>query len=183
VPQSPRNISITLAKKLMEATPIFIDTVAVIVPKDLDHLMKIYREIKPANLQIHGLEHLHKQIREKITNIRLIGTLQAKQDLNFQEIPKITESFDAILLDSYVDGKKGGSGVPHNWAISQKVKEMISPTPLILAGGLSPQNVKDAINTVKPYAVDVSSGVEASPGKKDRDKVFDFIKKAKEVEL
>lgn len=183
VPQSPRTISLEKAKKLMEATPVFIETVAVTVPEDINHLERIYQAINPNILQVHGLNHAFNEIREKIQGVRLIGAIQVKSGINIKDIVKITKLFDAALVDSYVPGKKGGSGVTHDWEISKRIKEAIHPKPMILAGGLTPQNIKDAISIVQPYAVDVSTGVEASPGIKDRTKVFEFIENAKEVEL
>ena len=181
VAQSPRNITITQAKEIIKATPLFIDTVVVTVPEDINYLVKLNQELKPRILQVHGLENLYKKIRDKLPYVQLFGAVRVKPGLNIEEVIKFTSYLDAILLDSYVPGKKGGSGVTHDWEISKRIKKAIAPTPLILAGGLTPQNIKKAINTVKPNGVDVSSGVEASPGIKDRDKVFEFVKNAKEV--
>ncbi|MEM2486822.1 MAG: phosphoribosylanthranilate isomerase, partial [Candidatus Bathyarchaeia archaeon] len=69
----------------------------------------------------------------------------------------------------------------HDWGISYRMKEAIRPKPLILAGGLSPSNVKEAVMAVKPYAVDVSTGVEVRPGVKDPDKIKAFIDEAKSI--
>jgi len=183
VPESPRNISIDQAKKLIKATPIFVDTVVVTVPEDINHLVKLNQELKPRVLQVHGLEISYKKIRDKLLYVQLFGAIRVKPSLKIEDVIKFTSFLDAILLDSYVPGKKGGSGVTHDWEISKRIKKAIAPTPLILAGGLSPENIKKAINTVKPSAVDVSSGVEASPGIKDRDKVFEFVKNAREVKI
>ena len=181
VAQSPRNITITQAKEIIKATPLFIDTVVVTVPEDIDHLVKINKELKPRILQIHGLEDSYHKIRDKLPYVQLFGAVRVKPGLKIEWVVKFTSYLDAILLDSYVPDKKGGSGVIHDWEISKRIKNAVAPTPLILAGGLTPQNIKKAINTVKPNGVDVSSGVEASPGIKDRDKVFEFVKNAKEV--
>jgi phosphoribosylanthranilate isomerase len=183
VPQSPRNLSINEAKKLMRSTPIFVETVAVIVPQDLSHLEKIHKNLNPNVIQIHGSSCLYKDIRDRFPDALLIGAIQAKSDLKIDAIIEAADAFDAILLDSYVSGKCGGTGRTHDWEISKDVKEAIRPKPLILAGGLRPENVREAISMVKPYAVDVSSGVELSPRVKDRKKVFEFIKNAKEVEI
>jgi phosphoribosylanthranilate isomerase len=183
VPQSLRNISLTQAKQLIKRIPDSIETVAVTVPKDLNDLVKIYNELNPTFIQIHGLEHLQKEIRSELSNTQLIGTFQVKPDIDIEAIKKMANYFDAIMLDSYVPGKSGGSGVTHNWKVSKKVRVALNPKHFFLAGGLTPDNVKAAIEIVKPFAVDVSTGVESSPGKKDRTKVFQFIKNAKEVEM
>jgi phosphoribosylanthranilate isomerase len=88
---------------------------------------------------------------------------------------------DAVLTDSCVPGAHGGTGKPHNWNVSRAIKELIAPTPLILAGGLTPGNVRAAIETVRPYAVDVSSGVEARAGIKDPAKIRAFIRAVTEA--
>ena len=89
--------------------------------------------------------------------------------------------FNAVLLDSFARGKHGGTGIIHDWNLSQHIKVAIQPKPLILAGGLNPENVAEAVRTVQPYAVDVSNGVEQQPGIKDHKKIIEFIKNAKDV--
>jgi len=182
VPQSPRNLSMKEAKKLVKATPIFVTSVVVSVPEDTIHLERIYRKLNPNIIQIHGLNNSYEEIRDKLPNARLIGAISAQSKLTLNEAVEAAKVFDAVLLDSHVQGKYGGTGCAHNWNLSRRVRMLINPKPLILAGGLNPDNVKEAIRTVKPYAVDVSSGVESSPGVKDRTKVIEFTKKAKEVE-
>jgi len=80
----------------------------------------------------------------------------------------------AVLLDTYTEQALGGAGKAFDWTIAQEAKKL-SPLPIIVAGGLTPHNVSDMLEAVRPYAVDTSSGVESSPGKKDRYKLKDFI--------
>ena len=89
--------------------------------------------------------------------------------------------FDAVLLDSTAEGKLGGTGIIHNWKASYQFKKKIYPKPLILAGGLTPENIGEAISVVRPYAVDVSTGVEQRPGVKDANKIYQFIKKVRDA--
>jgi phosphoribosylanthranilate isomerase len=84
---------------------------------------------------------------------------------------------DAVLLDTYSNNQYGGTGAVFDWTTASAVKEMIPQ--LYLAGGLTPENVAEAVREVRPYAVDVASGVESAPGKKDPKKVEAFIKNAK----
>ena len=84
---------------------------------------------------------------------------------------------DAVLLDTFKNGKLGGTGAVHDWSVSAAVARDLR-VPVILAGGLNPSNVGEAIRMVKPYAVDVSSGVEASPGRKAPAKIKAFIQAA-----
>ncbi|MEM3587107.1 MAG: phosphoribosylanthranilate isomerase [Candidatus Jordarchaeaceae archaeon] len=181
VPQSPRNLSIDKAKEIIKAAPIFVETVVVTVANEINQLIKICRELNPSSIQIHGFKK-YSEIRRSLPDTHLIGAIQADAQAlnNATEAAKI---LDAILLDSYVQGKYGGTGVTHDWNFSKLVRDAIHPKPLIIAGGLKPENVKEAIQIVKPYAVDVSSGVESQPGIKDPKKVYEFIKNAKEVEI
>ncbi len=183
VAESPRNLPIDEAEKLIKSTPIFVETVVVTVPENLRHLEKIHEKLKPDIIQVHGLSHPYKEIRKRLPAARLIGAVQAKPDLAVDDAVEAMKAFDAVLLDSPVSGKHGGTGRTHDWTLSRRVREAIYPTPLILAGGLKPENVKEAIRVVKPYAVDVSSGVELHPGVKDRNRVLEFVENVKEVEV
>jgi len=181
VPSSPRNLPLDEAKKIIENAPISVKTVAVTVPKNLDHLIKIYEKLKPDILQIHGGNLPEAGIREKLPDVSLIRAVQAMSNGVIEAAVEAANTFDAVLLDSFVSGKCGGTGKVHNWKLSKKVREAIYPKPLVLAGGLNPENVKDAVRFVQPYAVDVSSGVESQPGIKDFGRILEFIKNAKEV--
>lgn len=183
VPQSPRNLPIRKARDLIRATPVFVETVTVTVPRDLNGLEKICDALNPDTVQVHGSRLLHKEIRERLLDRRLIGAVHAGSDLVIDEALELAKAFDAILMDSHIPGRYGGTGRTHDWKLSRRVRDAIHPKPLILAGGLTPENVEQAITMAKPYAVDVSSGVESHPGAKDRHKVFEFIKRAKQVEI
>ena len=93
------------------------------------------------------------------------------------------KQFDIILVDSSVKGQYGGTGITHNWQISKEIRDYIYPKPFILAGGLTPNNIIQAVKKVKPYAVDVSSGVETKLGFKDKINVRDFIFNAKSIDV
>ena len=184
VPSSPRNISIKKAEKLIKLVPIFIKSVLVMVPKNIDELIKTYEKLNPDAIQIHRDHTLYtSMLRKKLPNTSLIGAIDTNP-VNVLEVAVDTsKSFDAILLDSFSHGRYGGTGVVHDWKISKRVKQVIRPKPMILAGGLNPENVKDAIRRVQPYAVDVSTGVESNPGIKDSEKVLAFLENAKEVRI
>ena len=183
VPQSPRNLSIGEAGKLIEATPVFVDTVVVTVPENIGHLEKIYEESKADIIQVHGSSHLHKEIRERLPDACLICGVQARPETTTDTVLEAVRLFNAVLIDSHVPGKYGGTGTTHDWELSRRIRELIHPKPLILAGGLRPENVSEAIRVVKPFAVDVSTGVESRPGVKDRKKVFEFVRNAQEAEI
>lgn len=183
VPQSPRNLPIRKVRELIRATPVFVEAVTVTVPKNLNRLEEICDALNPDIVQVHGSSLLHEEIRERLLDRRLIGAVQAESDLVIDEALEVAKAFDAILMDSPIPGRYGGTGKTHDWELSRRVRDAIHPKPLILAGGLTTENVEEAIRIVKPYAVDVSSGVESHPGIKDGSRVFEFIKRAKEGEI
>ena len=182
VPASSRNLTLKKAKRLMEQVPIFVESVVVSVSSSLESLIELYEKLRPNVLQIHGEETPKATLlREKMPDTCLIRALSAKSDAVVENAAEISSSFDAILVDSYVEGKLGGTGVLHDWELTRLVRRAIAPKPLILAGGLTPENVRAAIDVVQPYAVDVSGGVERYPGVKDPKKVLEFVKNAKGI--
>ncbi len=185
VASSPRNLTLERAKELMELTPVFVDNVAVTVLDNLDTLIKVYGKLRLDAIQIHGESFPGASTLRRPPNARLIRAVRVGPDSEvvMKAALEASKSFHAVLLDSLVPGSHGGTGIVHNWGLSKRIKEAIHPKPLILAGGLKPENVKEAVQVVQPYAVDVSSGVELRPGVKDPKRVFEFVKNAKEANL
>ena len=184
VASSPRNVSLTEAEMLIRQVPPFVKSVLVTVPASLEELAKTCEKLNPDVIQIHGENVLDESsVREKLPNTLLIGAVKANPANVIENAEKAAKMFDAVLLDSFAHGKHGGTGLVHDWELSQRVKQVIHPTPLILAGGLNPENVAEAVRAVEPYAVDVSSGVERQPGIKDHKKMIDFVKNAKDVRI
>jgi len=179
---SPRNLSLEKAEKLFRQVPPFVKSVLVAVPTNLDELAETCEKLNPDAIQIHGENLLAAaSVRLKIPNIPLIWAVNANSLNVLEAASKATKIFDAVLLDSFANGKYGGTGIVHDWELSKRVKQVIDPKPLILAGGLNPENVAEAVRVVQPYAVDVSSGVELQPGIKDQQKMMDFVKNAKDM--
>ena len=184
VPSSPRNLTLENAKVLLSQVPIFVDSVVVTTPKSIKWLIKVCERLKPSSIQIHGKERFDSsEIREKIKDTRLIQTVYVTEGVLNKKVVEDLKTFDAVLLDSFSKGQYGGTGKVHDWTLSRQIKEAVAPVPVILAGGLKPENVKEAILTVQPYAVDVASGVELSPGVKDHEKVRAFVENAKKIKL
>ena len=181
VPSSPRNLSLKQAEKLINLVPLFVTSVLVMVPQSVDALLQTCVHLRPDAVQLHGAALMDPvRLRTTLPNVSLIRALT----VNSVPLPEgASKGFDAVLLDSFAQGMSGGTGLVHDWNLSQRVKRTIHPTPLILAGGLTPENVQEAINTVQPYAVDVSTGVELHPGIKDPAKVLAFIRNVKEVKV
>jgi phosphoribosylanthranilate isomerase len=180
VASSPRNLSLAEAGKLIRQVPPFVKTVLVTVPASLEELVKTCEAVNADAVQIHG-ENLQDvgAIRDKLSAKLLIWAVKAGSPDAVGSAAESAKMFDAVILDSFVQGKHGGTGVVHDWNISRHVKRAVYPKPLILAGGLNPENVAEAVRTVAPYAVDVSSGVECQPGIKDYQKIVKFVKNAK----
>ncbi|VVB51410.1 N-(5'-phosphoribosyl)anthranilate isomerase [uncultured archaeon] len=178
---SPRKITLSEASRLIAHVPLFVTSVLVIMPESADEAINMIHVAKPTAAQIHNslpFEEL-KKIRE--TGVKLIKTIpvsiHADADMLIDLVKDLSGIADAVLLDTVLDGKTGGTGVTHNWELSSKVV-LNAGLPVILAGGLSPENVKAAVQCVRPHAVDTASGVETD-GRKDEMKVIDFINNAR----
>jgi len=175
---TPRKIGRETARDLVASTPPFVTSVMVCMPDDLEQAMELIEYVRPDAVQIHSsmaVEELN-QIKEA-SRMKLIKTVHIDQDTDIGNtlayISQLEHIVDAILLDTKIDGKTGGTGTVHDWTISKNVIAG-SSLPVILAGGLKPGNVAEAVRTVRPYAVDAASGVETD-GTKDEDKVMTFI--------
>lgn len=175
-PTSPRNLTISKAAELARVVPPFVDAVLVTTAETV--------KMDPAlgggrfdAIQLYGDVRDPDEIR-RLTGAKLIRAYPAKSD-DAAAAREAVKGYDALLTDTYIEGKVGGTGVPANWPICRSLRFAVVPTRLILSGGLSASNVTAAIKMVKPYAVDASSGVESAPGIKDPSKVIEFVKKAK----
>jgi phosphoribosylanthranilate isomerase len=175
VPESPRNLSLDCARDLVEATPPFVQSVIVSVFQTFEHLEILCSYLASDVVQLAGTLPRDDSICKHVSGIRVIRAIAVNDQADSQAAFSRAARCDAVLADSYVPGAHGGTGLPHNWAVSRDLRERIAPTPFILAGGLTSDNVRAAIETVRPYAVDVSSGVESRPGIKDHTKIHTFI--------
>ena len=142
-------------------------------------------------VQLHGQEGMEAANMENfgVPAIRVVDietdpeTGKASENAAETLLEAITTDPAAILLDTSIKGAKegGGTGVTFDWSIAEKIQN--SGLPVIIAGGLTPENVEEAVGTVRPWGVDVSSGTEASPGKKDHDKVTNFVQGARRAAI
>ena len=181
VPSSPRSLSLKRAAELVGRVPVFAKSVLVMVPGCIDEIAEAYEAARPDALQLHGRGLPEaEEIREAAPGAALIRGISPKGGEAYWAVEEAA-SFDAVLLDTHVPGRHGGTGIIHDWENSRRICEEIRPKRLILAGGLTPSNVQEAIRTVRPYAVDVSTGVEASPGIKSPEKMRDFIERVREA--
>jgi len=158
--------------------------VVVTAPQDGCQIVELYEKLRPSAIQIHGKKDFDAtELRKQLGNTHLIKTIYVGNEETVENIGNAVRGFDAVLLDSYTKSQLGGTGKVHDWTLSKQIKRIVAPLPVILAGGLNPDNVQDAILTVQPYAVDVASGVELRPAVKDHEKVRLFVAKAKEIKI
>lgn len=170
--RSPRHISdFGLAKEIAQSVGPFVSVVALVVDKPETEIDALLARVPINCLQFHGDESADYCER---FHHPFIKALRMKPGLDIAKSIKNYESARGILLDTYVKGVPGGTGETFNW---ERVPS--GQRNIILAGGLNPQNIAHAVATTSPYAVDVSGGVESTPGKKDRTKTASFIRSAK----
>lgn len=167
---SPRQVTWQQAARLREVVPSSVCAVGVFVNEDPDTVRELRQRCGLDAVQLHGDEDegYALALGGKVIKNLAVG---AKLDLPDDAYPGAT-----LLLDTKVRGVRGGSGQTFDWSLA---RPLAAKRKIILAGGLSPDNVASAIQIVKPYAVDVSSGVEKSPGRKDHAKIAAFIARAK----
>jgi phosphoribosylanthranilate isomerase len=168
--RSPRAITRKRAQTIIAALPPFVTVVGLFVNEDPRTVREIADECGLDVIQYHGDESPETL---RMAPRRAIRALRVRESDTLDEINRYPAS--GLLLDAWVTGAFGGTGVLCNWEIAA---EIAKKRPVILAGGLTPENVAAAIQTVRPYGVDVSSGVEEAPGRKDHKKVAAFIKAA-----
>tara|TARA_B100000953_G_scaffold282286_1_gene260379 strand:- start:1908 stop:2537 length:630 start_codon:yes stop_codon:yes gene_type:complete len=172
---SPRYIDISKAKEIVENVTPLLNCVGLFVDADKAYINNILEQVNLDILQFHGQE---SEQACALYNKPYIKAIRMNEEINLLEEVKEYFSAKALLLDTYVEGILGGTGKVFDWNMIPRNLEK----PIILAGGLNVDNVKDAINKVNPYAVDVSGGVEIEQGKKDPDKIKEFINETLNVE-
>lgn len=172
--KSPRHISIRDAAEIIRELPPFIMRVGVFVDASEDLVMRAIGDCGLNMLQFHGRETPEYCSQFGLMSIKAFRIRDAE---SLKELPLYPT--DAWLLDAYAADKLGGTGEKFNWDLAIEAKKL--GKPIFLAGGLTAANVAGAVEKVRPFAVDVSSGVEAEPGKKDHQKVRAFIQAAKSV--
>lgn len=175
-------LSLELAKELISYVPEGMNSCLLIHYKDIEKVISIIEYLKPDILQIQKQSRLSiddiKKIKIVFPNIKIIKTFYLDERIELLIlINEIKEYIDSDLIEFVLlDSETGGSGKIHNWEISSMIVQEIFPFPLILAGGLSPENIQDAISKVKPFGVDVMSGVNMNNSKsKDSDKISLFV--------
>lgn len=177
--KSPRYLSLGEVNHIVSSLPSNIPTVLVTHSQSLDEILNAFQKSGVDMVQVHAPLEIGdykkiKEIAETIANVSIPSTITSPTDEIARRVEGLSEICDFILFDTKLGGQIGGTGETFHWNVARELKNY-SEKPVFLAGGLTPGNISLAIREVDPYAVDVSSGVELSPGKKDPARVKDFV--------
>ncbi len=166
--KSPRHVNISSAREIVAALPPFVNKVGLFVNANPSLIDEVLCEVALDTLQFHGDESPSDCAQYEMPFIKAI---RISPEVDLIKTANEYSQASALLLDTYQPDVYGGSGKSFDWSLANIELDL----PIILAGGLTPENVSVAINTAQPYAVDVSSGVESAKGLKDIDKIRAFI--------
>lgn len=172
-PPSPRNVGVEQAVKIVNALPTFVSVVALFVDEQESQIRKILQRVPIDCLQFHGDEPAEAC---RLYNKRYMKAVRVQHTIDISDLASQYHDAAGLLLDAYHPGAKGGTGSLFDWEL---IPEHCS-LPIILAGGLDENNARHAVQAVRPYALDVSSGVEAEKGVKDALKMAAFIREVNE---
>ena len=177
-PESPRYVTSLGARHIIESLPTHILCVGVFVNERPETVARIANEAGLSGLQFHGdetPEYTARFNRRPVGRRFLFKALRVGQDFEPQAAARYET--DAILLDAFDPQARGGTGRTCDWELARRTRALVPK--LFLAGGLSPDNIEEAITTVQPYGVDACSGLESEPGRKDWARLRDFIRRAR----
>ncbi|RMF99390.1 MAG: phosphoribosylanthranilate isomerase [Planctomycetota bacterium] len=182
-PPSPRSVSVETAKQIVAAVPQDVVTVGIFVNEQPARIREIVAEVGLDAVQLHGDETPETiSLLPRVPYIKAFrvdgrGLLPIEEQL--AKLHEQARRPEMVLFDARTPKNYGGTGQTFDWRIAVEFTKLPAMPPLILAGGLSPDNVASAIRLVHPKAVDVASGVEDSPGRKSREKLFRFVENAR----
>ena len=169
--KSPRSVTMQAVRKIVLELPPFVDSVGVFVNETAEQINKIADRCNLDRVQLHGNESpaFCKKIRRRVIKAIRVKDIQSLKKLSDYPV-------SSFLLDTFSEDQYGGTGRVFDWNLAYPAKKY---GPIILAGGLTPNNVRQAIQRIQPYGVDVCSGVESQPGIKDHKKMQTFLKNVK----
>jgi phosphoribosylanthranilate isomerase len=173
--RSPRHVTPARAAEIIRVLPPFITTVGLFVDATAEEVLAVLAEAPVGLLQFHGDEPpgFCRQFKRPY-----IKAVRMRPGVDLLQYTRDYHDAKALLLDNHVEGLHGGSGAVFDWSLIPRGL----PLPVILSGGLTPENVMDAVRRVRPSAVDVSSGVESAKGIKDARKIAAFIRRARNAD-
>lgn len=175
-PKSPRLVAPEAAAAIVRALPPFVTPVTLFVNQDPAYVRRVIEQVRPQLLQFHGDE---SPAYCAAFGMPYIKAVRVRAGVDLLQYARLFATAKGLLLDAFVEGNHGGTGAVFDWSLIPREFSM----PLVLAGGLDPGNVGEAVRRVRPWAVDVSSGVEASKGIKDAAKVAAFIRGVRNADV
>lgn len=175
-PPSPRHVDIARVQAIAAALPPFITTVGVFVDPERVFVKSVLRHVRLGVLQFHGDED--PMFCEGF-GLPFLKGVRVRRDLDLLQYAAIYSGAQGLLLDTYVSGSHGGTGQTFDWSLIPPAL----PLPVVLSGGLNADNVATAIRRVRPWAVDVSSGVESDKGIKDAAKIAAFMRGVRDADV
>lgn len=175
-PDSPRAVTIDMARAITAVLPPFISKTGLFVNATPDEITRVLENVTLDILQFHGDE-----LPDQCSGYPkpFIKAIRMQDNVDLDNATRYYAGASALLVDTFVEGLPGGTGQVFDWS---RIPAN-SAKPLILAGGLTPGNVADAVRKVRPYAVDVSGGVESAKGIKDAGKIAEFIREVRNAEI
>lgn len=176
VERSPRYVKAQQIQDIIQVLPTTIDRIGVFANASLTDIEGVLKVAQLTGIQLHGDEtpELCAQIKQLWPDLEIIKAFRIKTVESLSTIPQYVEVIDTLLLDAYDPQQLGGTGKTLNWDILTTFKP---DRPWFLAGGLNPDNISDALDSLAPDGVDLSSGVERSPGDKDINKVTQLFER------
>jgi phosphoribosylanthranilate isomerase len=196
--ESPRRVTPAAVRDIVDKLPQSVEKIGVFVDATLDEVTSVCQAAGLTGVQLHGAnlevspQNLRARAEKTDGQLRVVQVVRYDGDSNrfalelskLRENPVVEDQQYAVLVDTCIAGKQGGTGLSFDWLAARDSFLQEAPhLKLIAAGGLRPENVREAIHTLQPWGVDVSSGVEASPGRKDPDRVAAFIRAARAAEM
>lgn len=185
--ESPRNVSLEKAEEIIKASPI---PAVLLLEKDIIETIKTALFLNPYAVQLIGeytpddIQHLKKVLNCKLWKTISIPKTGASKEAYPSLLKRINNykkaGTDVIILDTLVAKKRGGTGQTCDWDTAEKLVKS-TDLPLFLAGGINPENVCDAIRKVRPYGIDLSSGVEKAPAQKDPEKILQLVNNTRTI--
>jgi phosphoribosylanthranilate isomerase len=179
--KSPRNVFPDFVRAVVSKTPPFVDCVGVFVDRDRKEVEEIVEYCGLSYAQLHGKEDPKycERVERSASPCHVIKAFRVGSESKRDDFSPYDDLVHGYLLDTYVKGNAGGTGSRFDWNI---IERLDLQRPIILAGGLSPDNVEEAICSVSPFGVDVNSGVEIEPGIKDHSRISEFVRKVRQTD-
>jgi len=172
VPDTPRYIELDVAHEIAREVPETVKRVGVFVSEGAETINRLVRAVPLDVVQLHGDESPEAAYR---LDVPVFKVVRVSGEIDGEQLKAYNAR--AYVLDTFVEGAHGGTGKTFDWDLALPVIE--AGLPVLLSGGLTPDNVAEAVRRTRPFGLDVSSGVEAGPGRKDHDKVRAFIANAR----